>query len=227
MVIESFPEEEKSDFPIPSISAIRLQFLPKNQQTRSALNFTRRFDIKYQMQTRSLWHSHVDAHYCDVLLAYLKFFSVQYAEHIALFFQDDKRFVSVGEPDLPTATLDRGRRVLVHPLHKPWIMISQRPNWYHQSLCAVKFQTHLMVHFTEERLWSIWKTESSFLPQHLGHSWELDHILKDVLQAPSSISSLGDDPGFSPTIPPILAVYTDGGPDHNPCHGSVQIAWIC
>lgn len=155
MVIESFPEEEKSDFPIPSISAIRLQFLPKNQQTRSALNFTRRFDIKYQMQTRSLWHSHVDAHYCDVLLAYLKFFSVQYAEHIALFFQDDKRFVSVGEPDLPTATLDRGRRVLVHPLHKPWIMISQRPNWYHQSLCAVKFQTHLMVHFTEERLWSI------------------------------------------------------------------------
>ena len=208
MVIESFPEEERSDLSSPSISAIRLQFLPKNQRTRSALNFTRRFDVKYQMQTHSLWHSHVDAHYCAVLLSYLKFFSVQYAEHIALFFQDDKHFVSVGEPDLPTATLDRGQRVPMHPLHKAAALDhdSQRPNWYHQSLCAVKFQTHLMVHFFRGKVVVHLKDGVFFPSSALRHSWELDHILKNVLQAPSSISSPRDDTGFSPTIPPILAV---------------------
>ena len=31
----------------------------------------------------------------------------------------------------------------------------------------------------------------------------------------------------TPLIPPIVAINSDGGPDHNLCHGSVQLALIC
>lgn len=103
-------------------------------------------------------------------------------------------------------------------------MTSQRPNWYHQLFCAVKFPTDGS--FYREKVVVHLKDGVFFPSSALRHSWELDHILNNVLQKPPSISSPGDDMGFSPTIPPILTVYTDGGPDHNPCHGSVQIALI-
>ena len=54
------------------------------------------------MQTRSLHHTHVVFRYCIALFSYLKLFAVQYSEHMALFFQDDKHFISVVESDLLT-----------------------------------------------------------------------------------------------------------------------------
>ena len=105
---------------MPSDSAVCLLFFPKNQKerrARSVLNFTGRFEIKYQMQTRPLRHTHVDFRYCAALFSYLKTYAVQHSEHMALFFQDDKHFIRVGEPDLPTAALDHGRKVLGHRAH--------------------------------------------------------------------------------------------------------------
>ena len=59
----------------------------------------------------------------------------------------------------------------------------------------------------------------------LRHSWELDYILNSVLQTPASKDD--SDSSSTPLIPPIVAVYTDGRPDHNPCYGLVQLALIC
>lgn len=50
-VVETFSEEERLELSLPSDSAVQLQFLPKNRRAQSALNFTGRFEIKYQMQS--------------------------------------------------------------------------------------------------------------------------------------------------------------------------------
>ena len=44
-VVESFSEEERLELPVPSDSAVRLQFLPKNRKARGALNSLG--DLKY------------------------------------------------------------------------------------------------------------------------------------------------------------------------------------
>ena len=71
-VIESFSEEEQLEVSVPSNSAVHLQFLPRNQRAQSALSFSGRIEIKYQMQIRSLRHACIDFRYCAALFSYLK-----------------------------------------------------------------------------------------------------------------------------------------------------------
>ena len=227
-VIESFPEEERSEVLVPSDSAVRLQFLPKNPRARSALNFTGRFEIKYQMQTRSLRHTHVDFRYCAALFSYLKSFAVQHSEHMALFFQDDKHFISIGEPNLPTAALDRGRRVLGHRAHAVAALdhdFTKAKLVPSVTLCC-KIPASSDDSFYRGKV-VVHVKDGVFSPSSaLRHSWELDHILSSVLQT-ASASKDDSESSSTPFIPPIVAIYSDGGPDHNPCHGSVQLALIC
>ena len=147
---------------------------------------------------------------------------------MALFFQDDKHFISVGEPDLPTAALDCDQRVLGHRAHT---MAALDHDFTKAKLvpsvtlcCKIPassddsfYRGKVVVHLKDGVFCSL---------SALRHSWELHHILNSVLQTPST-SEDDSESSSTPLIPPIVAVYTDGGPDHNPCHGSVQLALIC
>ena len=109
------------------------------------------------MQTQSLRHTHVDFRYCAALFSNLKSFAVQHSEHMALFFQDDEHFISIGEPNLPTAALDRGRRVLGHRAHAVAAL--------DHDFTKAKLVPHQMTP-TRERWWSTSRMESFLLHQH-------------------------------------------------------------
>ena len=137
------------------------------------------------------------------------------------FFQDEKHFISVGEPELPTAALDRGPRVLGHSSHAVSALdydFTKAKVVPSVTLCCSIpespdgsfYQGKVVVHIKD----GVFSPSSA-----LCHSWELDHILHHVL---TKLSSLDSTPLPMPAaVPPIVALYTDGGPDHNPCHGSV------
>ena len=193
---------------MPSDSAVRLQFLPGNLRVRSALNFTGRFEIKYQMQTRSLRHTHVDFRYCVALFSYLKSFAVQHSEHMALFFQDDKHFISVGEPNLPTAALDHGQRALWHRAHAVAALdhdFTKAKLVPSVTLCCKLpassddsfYRGNVVVHVKD----GVFSPSSA-----LRHSWELDHILNSVLQT-TSASEDDSESSSTPFIPPIVAIH--------------------
>ena len=51
--------------PVPFKDLVRLQFIPKNPYTRSALNFTSCHQVQLKIQRRQLRAAHPDNYYCD------------------------------------------------------------------------------------------------------------------------------------------------------------------
>ncbi len=99
--------------PFPSKQWLRLQFWPKNPTAKTALQFTGKLDVKFMVQARQLRKWHEDAHYCAALFRYLKEFSIKFRSYCQLIFMDDKHRCKVGEPGVPVAAVDRGKKVVV------------------------------------------------------------------------------------------------------------------
>lgn len=213
-VVEKIPSELKDTTPVPSDECMRLQFMPMNQHAQSSVKFTKRFNLRFKVQRRCLRLNHEDCHYTATLFKYLKHFSVQYRDHTLLLSCDDKHNIQVGEPQHAVAALDRGKRVLGHegipilaldhdftkakvtPSVSLVIDIPASPS---ETFYRGKVYTHVK--------------DSIFSPSSpLVHCSELEDIL--------SASCPGGN------VPPILALYTDGGPDHRPTYGSVQVALL-
>ena len=116
LVIEKMPSG--TDIPIPSVSAIRLQFLPKHPWAHAAFKNTGRFDVKFKVQTRTLHARHLDSRYANTYFMYIKDYAVRYSEDASLICQDDKHSIKIGEPDHPVASLDRGRQVIGMSKHR-------------------------------------------------------------------------------------------------------------
>ena len=108
-VKEKLPEET----PIPSEAWVRYQFWPKDPSSRSATQYTGRFNVLFHVQTRQIRHIHPDVHYCAALAKYLRSCLVKFKVHSFMLMEDDKHFINIGEPHCPLASVDRGRRVLV------------------------------------------------------------------------------------------------------------------
>lgn len=85
---------------------VRLQFLPINKHSHSSVKFTKRFNLRFKVQKRSLRSNHEDSHYTATLFKYLKNLSVKYRDFIMLLSCDNKHTVQVGEPRRPVAALD-------------------------------------------------------------------------------------------------------------------------
>ena len=58
--------------PIPSKNLVRLQFIPQNPYTWTALNSTSRLQVQHNIQQRQLHATHFDDHYSTALLIYFK-----------------------------------------------------------------------------------------------------------------------------------------------------------
>ena len=63
---------------IPSNEWIHLQFLLKNPFAHVATQYTRRFKIKYKVQTRILQKEHIDGHYCAIIFRYLRELAIRF-----------------------------------------------------------------------------------------------------------------------------------------------------
>ena len=213
-VIEKIPLEERSTVPIPYDEFVRLQFLPVNDHAHSSVKFTKRFNIRYKVQQRSLRTIHEDNHYTATLFKYLKAFCVKYRENAMLLSCDDKHNIKVGEPQHPVAALDRGKRVISHggipvlaldhdftkaKITPSVTLVAEIPSSVSESFYRGKVYVHVK--------------DSILSPSSpLVHCCEL----VDILPASSSGGN----------VPPILAIYTDGGPDHRLTYGSVQLSLL-
>ena len=65
------------------------------------------------VQQRQLRHSHVDSHYAACIFRYMREYAIICRDFCHFICLDDKHQIKVGEPEVPVATLERGRRVLV------------------------------------------------------------------------------------------------------------------
>ena len=65
------------------------------------------------IQPRQLRKEHIDSHYCAALFRYLKEFSIFFCDHCQFLFMDDTNRCKIGEPGLPVAAVERGKRVVV------------------------------------------------------------------------------------------------------------------
>ena len=99
--------------PIPSLQWVRLQFHPKNPCTKAAAQFCKTIPVKMMIQQRQFRHSHIDAHHCAAIFRYLKEYALKLRDHVSMVCLDDKHCLKVGEPGLPVASVERGKKVLV------------------------------------------------------------------------------------------------------------------
>jgi hypothetical protein len=198
---------------IPSDEWIRLQFLPKNPFAHAAIQYTGKFEIKYKVQTRVLRKEHPDGHYCAAIFRYLREFAIRFRNYIVFISADDKHKVAIGE-SVATSTGVRNRQTLVPEngilaaCDHDFTKLSITPSVI--FLCDVPEE--IMGSFYNGSVYVLYK-DTVFEPSSaIRHCTEFFNILSNH---------------FIDEIPPIICIYTDGGPDHRTTYGSVQVALLC
>ena len=81
---------------------MRLQFSPQNP--RSALKYTERVDVKYQIQRCQVRRKHIDSQHTLVYYSYFKQFFIKFKEHAAIASLVHKVNAPVGEPNRTVET---------------------------------------------------------------------------------------------------------------------------
>ena len=163
------------------------------------------------IQKRQFRQNHIDSHYCAAIFRYLREYAVMLRDLSLFICMDDKHRVKVGEPGVPVAAAERGRRVLVsltqsfqvcdHDFTRfsliPTVLLmvdipsTIDGSWYDgQVLVGIKE--------------AVFESSSA-----LRHSAELHNIL---------LTEIGEKS--------VLFLYTDGGPDHRTTFISTQLALI-
>ena len=199
---------------IPSEEWIRLQFCPTNAITTRSIHHTGRFNVKFKVQSRLLQKNSDDAHYCAALFRYLREFCIQYRQWTCLISADDKHKVPIGE-DVAVSTGVRNRRSLVAQ----------------DSILAAADHDFTKLSLTPSVIFFI------SIPNDISESFYNGQVFvsyKDTVFEPSSairhsaefLNALNIQYEHQ-ILPPILCLYTDGGPDHRCNYGSVQMALIC
>lgn len=197
--------------PIPSETWVRYQFWPKDPSSKTATQYTGRFNVRFQVQTRQLRHDHPDSHYCAAQLKYLKEFVVKFRSNVCLVMEDDKHYINVGEPGLPLASLGRGRRVMVTG------PAESRPTALDHDFCRLHVTLSVTLVPT--------------IPEVSSESFYQGQVyvaVKDsIFQSSSALRHAAESsPVVEESGAPILASVADGGPDHNVRHGQTQLALI-
>ncbi|RIB08543.1 hypothetical protein C2G38_2211423 [Gigaspora rosea] len=202
-----------SDIDIPSDEWIRLQFCSTNATTTRAMYYTGRFNVKFKVQGRMLRKHSEDAHYCAALFRYLREFCIQYRQWTCLISADDKHKIPIGE-DVAISTGVRNRRSIVA----------------YESTLAAADHDFTKLSLTPSVIFFI------SIPDNISGSFYNGQVYvsyKDTIFEPSTairhstefLNALTIQYAYQ-EMPPILCLYTDGGPDHRCNYGSVQIALI-
>ena len=196
---------------IPSEQWVRLQFCPRNPRAKVASQYKSQFNVKMMIQKRQFRLNHIDAHYCAAIFRYMRDFAICFRNSVLFISMDDKHRIKIGEPNLPLAAAECGRRVLV----------SCDSTFEVGDHDFAKFSIIPSVTFIIK------------IPEELDGSWyegEVHVGFKDaILEASSAIRHSAELCSIlTPRIShrSILFVYTDGGPDHRLTFFSVQLSYV-
>lgn len=198
--------------PIPSIDLVRLQFCPKRPTSHAASNFTGRFQVQYKIQVRQLRLEHVVDHYCAAIFKYLREYSIKVKDMCTLIFCDDKSKIDIGEPGALVSTGVRGKKTLAPSGtqlsaldHDVQSKSSLTPSV--TMICDIPDDINSSFYRGDVRVClkdAVFQQSSPFC-----HATELSQLLK----------RRGE-------VPPVVFLYTDGGPDHRLTYYSVKCALI-
>ncbi|CAB4420652.1 unnamed protein product [Rhizophagus irregularis] len=202
-----------NEIQIPCEEWIRLQFSPTNPIAASAIHYTGRFNVKFQIQTCLLRKEHPDSHYCACLFRYLREFAILFRDYVCLICADDKHKVPIGK-GMATSTGVRNKKS----------MVLKEANLVACDHDFTKLSLTPSVTFICKVPLSI---EESFYDGQVFVSYK-DTIFQPSTAIRHTTEFFNAISAYYPqTIPPILCIYTDGGPDHRVTYGSVQISLIC
>ena len=77
------------------------------------LHYTGRFKVKRMIQARLFRKNNPDAQYCNAIYNFIKQRAIKHRTDSIFFSTDAKCKVSVGEPDLPLASVSRVKKVVI------------------------------------------------------------------------------------------------------------------
>jgi len=203
-----------SDVFIPSEEWKRLNFALSNAYTTKAMQYTGRFNVKYKVQSRLLRKSSEDEHYCRTIFKYEREFNIKYQDYACFISADDKHKVPIGE-DVPVSTGVRNKKTLapaegeITAADHDFTKLSLTPS----ITLFINIPNDISESFYDGKVYACFK-DAIFQPSSaLRHSTEFFNLMNRQYSTQS--------------LPSILSLYTDGGPDHRCTFGSVQIALIC
>ncbi|CAB4445005.1 unnamed protein product [Rhizophagus irregularis] len=168
-------------------------------------------EVKY-VQVRQLRKDHPDAHYYACLFHYLREFAILYRNYVCFIAADDKYKVPIGE-GVATSTGVRNKKSLVNTNST---LVASDHDFTKLSLISsviflIDVPTTIEESFYHENVFVLYK-DTIFQPSNaIRHATEFFNVIQMH---------------YISTIPPILCLYTDGGPDHQTTFGSVQISLI-
>ena len=215
--------------PIPSQEWLRLQFWPRRVNAATSSQYGR-IKVKYMIPSRQFRHQHVDMHYASALFRYLKEFSVRYRNQTTFVCMDDKHNMKIGEPGYPVAAIERGKEVLVCKGMKlmvgdhDFIKLLLTPS----VILNVNILEKVENSFYRGKVF-VGQKDHTFEPSSsIRHLTELHSVLKDDTNPLILCSGLkGDAEGMLMAANnSLLAMYTDGGPDHRTNFVSIQLSII-
>ena len=165
--------------------------------------------MKYGVQVLQLCKSHPDSHYVSALLQYVRCFSVKYHDHMLLVSVDDKSIIPVGEPSCPVSTGVRGHNRSLVPLNGPHLQALDHDFHVHGIVPSVAFVINVPMMETDSFYsGQAFVTNKDKVTQPSNAFREVTNLIKSL---------------HSPTQP-IVALISDGGPDHCVTFASVQVA---
>ena len=190
----------------------RYQFWPRNQHTATAKKYTKNLKIRFMVQARQFRKTHVDCHYASALYRYQREFCVKFRDYTTFVSQDDKHSVKVGEPDYPVAAVERGKAVLVGLNEK--MVVGDHDFTKFTLTPSVNFL--ITIPETIEGSFYRGKVHVGLKDSIFEHSSPIKHAaeLNKIFDSQERL------------LPPILVLYTDGGPDHRLTFVSVQLSLL-
>src|SRR6266498_1740535 len=192
---------------------ICLQFWPTNPTASAAMHYTGQFNIKFQVQARLLCKDHPDAHYCACLFQYLHEFAILYRNHVCFIAADNKHKVLIRE-GVATSTGVRNKKNIVSTNAT---LVASNHDFTKLSLTpSVTF----FINISESIEHSFYN--GKVFVSYKDTLFQPSNAIRHVTEFYNAIQS-----HYNLNIPPILCLYTDGGPDHRTTFGSVQISLLC
>ena len=74
-----------------------MNFSPSNPYINLANQYTGQFKVSYKVQTRLIWKSNKDEHYCQAIWKYECEFRIHYYDYIYFILADDKHKILISE----------------------------------------------------------------------------------------------------------------------------------
>ena len=199
---------------IPSLSWFRFQVWPKNQRIHAALNYTKIFNIRYMIQQRMIRKQHEDDHYYACIFKYVKEHATRIKDMVAFVCTDDKHKISVGEPGTPIATVPSGKQVVGR---NEVFRVAD-----HDFAKLSLIPTTILINEVPSTVDGSWYRGTPYVGVKVT-ALQSSTALRNVREISDRLILKH---GNKEEVPPVLIVYSDGGPEHRTTFLSVKIAMI-